>query len=142
MLGTSRTNALPSVVLALWASACATAPAPIPVERAEDGIRSRIAEQLGVAPERVEIPRVLNLGKVELSHYFPPEARAKGLSGAVLLRVRIEANGYISKVEVTADPGSGFGEAAARAVTVFRFTPAKVDGRPVVATIPFKIVFE
>lgn len=65
-------------------------------------------------------PKVLLEQKIP----YPAEARALGIEGKVRLRVTIDAKGKVVKVDVLEDPGSGLGQAAAKALAGFLFTPA------------------
>jgi len=74
---------------------------------------------------------------------YPPAARGKGVTGEVLLRVRIGAGGAVEEVLITrADPPGVFEEAAQRAVRSWRFEPAFVKGKTVASWISQKIRFE
>jgi TonB family protein len=72
---------------------------------------------------------------------YPPQAQASGLTADVLLRLRVEANGSVSEVEVLSPAGHGFDEAAVEAARRFVFSPALVNGKPVAVKIPFKYSF-
>jgi TonB family protein len=61
---------------------------------------------------------------------YPPEARAAGLEGHVVLEVDLSATGEVTRVAVVEPAGQGFDEAALAAVRQFRFSPAEVDGKP------------
>lgn len=100
------------------------------------------AERYAPSAQVSELPGVLNKGEVDLRKYYPPDAKRKDFEGQVVLRLLIDADGSVAKVEVVSDPGEGLGEAAARAVREFRFSPAKVNGVAVATTIPYKITFE
>jgi len=80
-----------------------------------------------------------------LSHFvdapYPKEALDAGLTADVLLRLRVEADGSVSEVEVLQAVGHGFDEAAAAAARQFVFVPAQRDGKPVAARIPFRYSF-
>lgn len=72
---------------------------------------------------------------------YPPEAQASGLTADVLLRLRVEADGSVSEVEVLGPAGHGFDEAAVVAARQFKFSPALVNGKPVAVKIPFRYSF-
>lgn len=74
---------------------------------------------------------------------YPGEARAKGLTGEVLLRVQIGQAGSVEGVEITrAEPPGVFEEAAQKAVRSWRFEPAFIKGKPIVSWVNQKIRFE
>ena len=77
------------------------------------------AERYAAAAQVNELPGVLNKGAVDINKYYPPDARRKEFEGEVVLRLLIDADGSIVKVEVVSDPGEGLGAAAARAVREF-----------------------
>jgi protein TonB len=99
------------------------------------------AEQYAAAAQVTELPRVLNRDAVNLRKYYPPEAMRAGFEGDVVLRLLIDSDGSIVKVDVISDPGQGLGAAARRAIADYRFSPAKVDGAAVATTVPFTIHF-
>jgi TonB family protein len=88
-----------------------------------------------------ELPGVLNRDALDIKRYYPPAALKKEFEGDVVLRLLIDSDGTIAKVDVVNDPGEGLGAAAARAVRQLRFSPGKVDGEAVATTIPFTIRF-
>lgn len=103
--------------------------------------RAYKAERYAAAAQVNELPGVLNKGAVDINRFYPVEARKKEFEGEVVLRLLIDADGSIAKVEVISDPGEGLGAAAIKAVREFRFSPAKVNGVAVATTVPFKISF-
>jgi periplasmic protein TonB len=76
-----------------------------------------------------------------LRPFYPEAARQRGIEGDVKLRLLIDADGSLAKVDVIADPGGGLGEAGARAIRQFRFRPGRVGGQPVATTITYTLVF-
>jgi protein TonB len=79
---------------------------------------------------------------VNLRQYYPPDAMRAGFEGDVVLRLLIDSDGSIAKVEVVSDPGQGLAAAARKAILAeYRFSPAKVNGVPVATTVPFTIHF-
>jgi protein TonB len=99
------------------------------------------AEQYASAAQVTELPAPLNREAVNLRKYYPPEALRQGFEGDVVLRLLIDSDGSIAKVDIVSDPGQGLGPAAAKAVREYRFRPAKVNGVPVATTVPFTIHF-
>ena len=99
------------------------------------------AEQYAPAAQVNELPRPLNRESLNLRKYYPARARKIGFEGDVVLRILIDADGSVAKVDVVSDPGEELGPAAARAVRDMRFSPAKVNGVPVATTVPFTIHF-
>jgi periplasmic protein TonB len=73
---------------------------------------------------------------------YPEEARLKGQSGVVLLRVGVTERGRVSFVEV--ESGSGFkilDETAVRAVNQWKFIPAASGSRPVGSILSIPVRF-
>jgi protein TonB len=74
---------------------------------------------------------------------YPAAARGKGVSGEVLVRVKISTNGSVEEAKVEkADPPGIFEESALKAVRSWRFEPAIQKGAPVAAWLTQKIRFE
>lgn len=65
-----------------------------------------------------------------VSPVYPPEAAEAGLEAVVKLRLYIDAEGAVTKVDVTEPVGNGFDEAARAAALQYRFSPAEFDGVP------------
>ncbi len=72
---------------------------------------------------------------------YPPEARASGLEGRVLLEVDLSATGDVTRAAVLVPAGHGFDEAALAAVRQFHFSPAEVDGKPAAVRIQYAYSF-
>ena len=62
---------------------------------------------------------------------YPDFARKAGLSGDVQLRVLVDLDGRVSRVEVVAGAPGGMTEAATEAVRRWLYHPARIAGRPV-----------
>jgi periplasmic protein TonB len=99
------------------------------------------ADKYAVAAQVNELPRPLNRDALNLRKYYPPQARKDGFEGDVVLRLLIDGDGTIAKVEIVSDPGQGLGSAAAQAVRELRFSPARINGIAVATTVPFTIHF-
>ncbi|HEY4729961.1 MAG TPA: energy transducer TonB, partial [Myxococcales bacterium] len=111
-----------------------TAPAP-------ESVKPYKAEQYAPAAQVSELPRPLNREALNLRRYYPAQAKRSGFEGDVVLRLLIDADGSIAKVDIVSDPGQGLGPAAAQAVRELRFSPAKLNGVAVATTVPFTIHF-
>jgi protein TonB len=75
---------------------------------------------------------------------FPEEADAAGLDGAlVTLRVDVDRQGSVARVEVVRDPGDGFGREARRCAMRKRWAPG-LDraGNPITATAVVHVRFQ
>lgn len=62
---------------------------------------------------------------------YPEVARRLNLSGDVVLRIVVEANGTVGKIDVLTPGPAGMTEAAGDAVRRWTFRPARVVGQPV-----------
>jgi TonB family protein len=73
---------------------------------------------------------------------YPPEAKAAGVEGTVVLSIVIDADGNVAQAVVT-DPGPhpSFAAAALHAVQQFRFRPAEIDGKPAAVEIEYRYEF-
>lgn len=81
------------------------------------------------------------LSRAELD--YPSEAKARGITGHVLLRLRIGTNGQVEEARVAeSDPVGVFESAALRSVRSWRFEPALAQGRPQESWISQRIRFE
>ena len=115
--------------------------APEKVARDPQMVKPYKADQYAAAAQVNELPRPLNRDALNLRKYYPAQARKNGFEGDVVLRLLIDADGSIAKLDVVSDPGEGLGPAAAQAVRELRFSPAKVNGVAVATTVPFTIHF-
>ena len=114
---------------------------PEPTARAPEAVKPYKAEQYAPAAQVNELPRPLNRESLNLRKYYPAHARKIGFEGDVVLRILIDADGSVAKVDIVSDPGEELGPAAAKAVRDMRFSPAKVNGVAVATTVPFTIHF-
>jgi protein TonB len=100
----------------------------------------RSADALGAAPPHAAPDRSspVSLESENWSCPWPREADADQIDEkTVILRVDVDRNGAAVMVRVLADPGHGFGSAAAACAMRTRFTPARDrSGHPVRLTSP------
>jgi protein TonB len=83
-------------------------------------------------------PRVLRA----LPPRYPFEAKQKGISGKVVLRFVVDANGNAQEPQVvSSEPKGVFDEAALEAVVKYKFRPAKKGGKAVDCIVKLPIVF-
>lgn len=75
---------------------------------------------------------------------YPIELRRDGVSGVVLVRCRVDAQGNVAETQVEKSSNAAFEHAAVSAVRRWKFKPARQKGSPVEATvsIPIKFVAE
>ena len=72
---------------------------------------------------------------------YPPDARARGLTGSVGLMITIGADGAVGDARIVEPAGEGFDEAALDAVRAFRFRPAEIDGQPAAVQVSYRYNF-
>ena len=82
--------------------------------------------------------------KVQVNPFYPQRAARENVSGKSIVRLYIDANGAVEKVEVERDTptGYGFGESAAHAFRAARFSPAMKGGKRVRALMRVEISFD
>ena len=68
---------------------------------------------------------------------YPAMALRAGLESDVTLRIEVDPQGSVTKVEITTSGGAGFDEEALKAVQQSRFEPAQRDGQNVPAEFTF-----
>ena len=86
------------------------------------------------------------LARPDVSHNSPPlypeQARKKGWSGSVLLRVQISSHGAVESVNLIQGSGHGLlDQAATAAVRQWRFFPKMVDGQPTSSVVEVPVKF-
>jgi protein TonB len=97
-----------------------------PYEGAADG--RAIDTKRPVSTSRLATPaRLLR----SVSPMYPPEARAQGLEGQVVLEIVVAADGTVASARAVQRLGLGLDDAAIEAVKRFLFAPATREGRPV-----------
>lgn len=79
-----------------------------------------------------------------LEQFFPPRARAQGVSGSALLRVRVQPDGRVGETKTLRETGEyGFGAACAKALKQSRWqSPLDKRGQPVATEIRYLCEFE
>ncbi|MDB4962094.1 MAG: TonB family protein [Myxococcales bacterium] len=72
---------------------------------------------------------------------YPPAALAAGKTAQVKVRIKIDASGIVTAVEVIEKVGDGFDEAAIAAAMQYVFEPAEIDGKPAPISVETVIHF-
>jgi protein TonB len=93
-----------------------------------------------VAQSKVEPPVPVRTSAPE----YPDELRREGVSGLVMVKCQIDAQGNVTSTEVEKSSNAAFEKPAMAAVKKWKFKPAKQDGAPIEikVSIPIKFVFE
>jgi TonB family protein len=93
-----------------------------------------------------EQPELANARAVAaaLSRAYPPELRAKGDTGVVVVRFRVTAEGLVDPptAGVVRSTSEGFSRAALEVVRTMRFRPAKVQHRAVAVWVTIPVSFQ
>jgi TonB family protein len=73
---------------------------------------------------------------------YPREALAANAQASVVLGILIDETGRVREAKVIREPGHGFGVAAMRsALAHFRFSPPRLNGRPVATWWVFTVIY-
>ena len=118
---------LRAAVLALLISGAALA------QEAYDGVSRRTEAPDASVPVMTRPPELVR----QVEPKFPSAARKDELSGEVVLKLTLDAEGTVEQAEVIKGAGNGFDEAALDAVVQFVFRPAEIDGKPGSVQIEF-----
>ena len=62
---------------------------------------------------------------------YPPPLEEEGIEGRAIVRMHIDTRGSVSDTQMLSATHPLFARSAVRAVSQYRFTPAKQNGRPV-----------
>jgi periplasmic protein TonB len=79
--------------------------------------------------------------KSEVRVPYPPEARKRGISGAVIMNLLIDTLGKVREVSLVEGPNAELNSAAIAAAKGFQFTPAMIRDKPVAVRIRYKYNF-
>jgi TonB family protein len=82
---------------------------------------------LASLPDGAEVPVLVT----RVDARYPEAARRLNLSGEVVLRIVVEANGAVGRIDVVSAGPAGMTEAAVDAVRHWTYRPARVAGQPV-----------
>jgi protein TonB len=72
---------------------------------------------------------------------YPPEARAKGIEGTVIIRMLVAADGQVTDALVTTSVDPSLDEAALASARQATFKPATKDGKPVAVWVQLPMRF-
>lgn len=75
---------------------------------------------------------------------YPPIALRSGIEGRVILELFVDRNGEVQRISILQEnpKDRGFGEAAVRAFTDRKGTPARANGEPVSARYRYPVTFK
>lgn len=112
-------------------------PPPEPMGPSPTKARATVAEEAAYVPPRGDISYLRNFPP-----FYPASARRRGIEGTVTLRIQVGTDGRPAGVRI--HESSGFTPldlAAVEAVWLWRFEPARRNGRPVTAEVEVPIRF-
>jgi protein TonB len=84
-----------------------------------------------------EMPLLLNEVRVP----YPSEARSRGIQGNVVFELLISSDGRVRNMQVLGSPDPVLTEAARKAVSLFRFRPARMGDKTVAIRIRYTYRF-
>ena len=100
--------------------------------------RQAVAEGPSNKGGQTEMPKL-----VKMTHpVYPPEAKAAGIEGSVVLQVVITKEGNPSSVKAISSPADSLSQSATAAVKEWKWEPAKLNGEPVEVVSDVTINFE
>src|SRR5262249_6395578 len=73
---------------------------------------------------------------------YTDAARSWRLQGVVGLNIEVDTTGAVRKVSIVRPLGLGLDENAVATVSTWRFSPAKIDGKPVATGIRIDVDFK
>jgi protein TonB len=125
------------------------------LETAIDGATARLAREVGApafAPRRTECPRGVEPERGQtkprlvdsrpINDFYPPAAIARGETGSLVLRARVDARGCAKEFAIVVRSGvASLNAAALEWFETARYSPAMRGGRPVDAEHTFKVKF-
>ncbi len=68
---------------------------------------------------------------------YPPMALRMGIEADVELKIQVDAEGKVIKVEIVKSAGMGFDDEAVKAVRQFHFEPARKDGKNIASEFSY-----
>ncbi|MBU0508671.1 energy transducer TonB [bacterium] len=77
-----------------------------------------------------------------ISPKYPEAARKEGITGMVLVKISIAADGSVTRTEIAQSVRKDLDQAAVEALTTARWTPAQKDGKPVACEVTVPIQFK
>ncbi|MBI5494026.1 MAG: TonB-dependent receptor [Deltaproteobacteria bacterium] len=98
------------------------------------------AQEEGEEPPPREVRAPVILRKAD--PVYPPQALREGRRGTVVLRIAVDVDGAVRRVEVVESAGADLDYAAMGAAAAFGFQPGTADGVPVSAAVLFRQRFD
>lgn len=109
-------------------------------KRDDTRLSSSDADSLPIPADEFMVSEMPSLAE-EVRVPYPAAARAKGVQGAVVMDLLVDAEGRVRDARRVSGPGSGLDEAALEAVRSFRFKPARIQDKAVAVRIRYAYRF-
>jgi len=112
--------------------------------RAEDAVKAPDASAAAKpSPVIVHAKLVAEPTRDDLVRVYPPKAWDDRIEGAVTVKCQIQLSGELSACAVAAEAplDQGFGAAAIKLASLYKMSPATVDGRPVESPATLNLKF-
>ena len=92
---------------------------------------------------RVSDPPKFDEREIMAGLVYPPIAQRSGIEGRVILELFVDRDGLVQQIRILLEepPDRGFGEAAVKAFSGKRGTPARANGEPVLARYRYPLRF-
>ena len=97
-------------------------------------------DSLPVPSEEYLVTKMPSL-KTEVRIPYPPDAKKKGIEGAVVMDILIDSSGKVREVKLIEGPDESLNSAAVSATRNFQFTPALIQDKPVAVRIRYAYRF-
>lgn len=125
--------------LLLVGVACATAPRERSVPSCVGACEMPAFTEFDVAPELLNRAEVLTA----IQKFYPVDERNAGVTGLIVLGIRIDESGLPDSILVAEGSGSpGLDAAAVRVATTFEFSPAQLNGERIPAWFQIPLSFD
>jgi TonB family protein len=98
------------------------------------------ADSLPIPSDEYLISKMPEL-RQEVRIPYPPDAKAKGIQGAVVMDLLIDKTGKVREVVLVNGPDPSLSEAAVKATKNFEFSPALIQDKPVAVRIRYAYRF-
>ncbi|MEW5847251.1 MAG: TonB-dependent receptor [Myxococcota bacterium] len=103
----------------------------------EEQERQRAEEEAKGPPKLTKPPKLVH----QVPVIYPESARVEKRQGTAVLRITIDEEGYVQRLDVLQSAGADLDYAAMGAVANFVFEPAEVDGIPAPIQVDYKQAF-
>jgi protein TonB len=117
--------------------------APLQTVVAPGTLTAPAVEENFLPQHLISVPPVFNEREIAAALIYPPIAQRAGIEGRVILELFVDRTGLVRQVVILQEtpPDRGFGEAAVRAFTGLRGTPALANGEPVSCRFRYPVRF-